>query len=669
MLAPGCEHAEPACGETLEHDEQWAADQLDEFFWHFDMLCDGDRNAFFDQALQHTIARMHGQDVPVHVLDIGTGSGLLALLANRHGADAVTAIERVPKLADIAARHFKTQAAAVCLLRGSSRDLSSWPPALGGDSDAVVVTNGQLYTSRPNLVVAELLETSLLGEGVLPTLRHAAAHLLAPGFTAIPAATKVYARLVRGEALRNSETVPDVPESRPGACSGVVAPWHVHAEAMRQQGLISYVSDAFEVLQFDWDGELPGSEGRSVTKHVTLSSAGSVDGILMHWTCTMAPGVLQAELSTAPNATYQRDHWRQAIYTRCANDPLVREHLAAGLDAGTQLEVTAHHDDHEIWFTCDVVGTDPASQSSDIEQLTICSRSTASPTVKAAPRPLCSCGLHTTLSRNACWARNDVQRQARLQQAGCKAGDADCGDGPLAQMRWVQDIGSQDPTTSVREMGCRFPCRVDVYAQAIRCPAVIRQFESTNGQPPFQRTPGPHDKYLVQVAEMDSLRASRLGVVVPRTVALWEFPHDRVSAPVLVNSIQRKDLSSMLTSGRLDFGPGSSSADSVAVWCDLVYERPAGDDKSELVLPGGTIGGLHQMCDVVPIAWGVSEHAFPGTRMDQSHNHETGICCRIRLDWASNWAQCVAMTAPRVSGTNANTARERTGRRKAPRYG
>ena len=25
-----------------------AADELDEFFWHFDMLCDGDRNAFFD---------------------------------------------------------------------------------------------------------------------------------------------------------------------------------------------------------------------------------------------------------------------------------------------------------------------------------------------------------------------------------------------------------------------------------------------------------------------------------------------------------------------------------------------------------------------------------------------------------------------------------------------
>ena len=186
------------------------ANQLDEFFWHFDMLCDGDRNAFFDEALQHAIGRIHGQNVQAHVLDIGTGSGLLALLANRHRADAITAIERVPKLADIAARHFKKQAATVCLLKGSSRDLSTWPSSLD-DSINVVVTSGQLHSSKPNLIVAELLETGLLGEGVLPTLRHAAAHLLAPGFTAIPAVTKVYARLVSGVALRNSETVPDAP--------------------------------------------------------------------------------------------------------------------------------------------------------------------------------------------------------------------------------------------------------------------------------------------------------------------------------------------------------------------------------------------------------------------------------------------------------------------------
>ena len=646
----------------LEKDRA-AANQLDDFFWHFDMLCDGERNAFFDEALQHVITRMHRQGIRAHVLDIGTGSGLLALLAKRHRADAITAIECVPKLADIAASHFKKQAATVCLLKGSSRDLTTWPSSRDGSVD-VVVASGQLHSSRPNVVVAEVLETGLLGEGVLPTLRHAAAHLLAPGFTAIPAVTKVYARLVSGVTLRNSETVPDRPEYGPGACSGVVAPWHVHTEAMRQQGLISYVTDAFEVLSFDWAGDLPGPEGRSATKCVTLSSAGSVDGILMYWTC-MASRELEAELSTAPNQNYQRDHWRQAIYTRCANSPRVREQLAAGLEQGARLEVTAHHDDHEIWF--DIVGVSPASQSKEVDDAENVSRGMTSFATAALPaviRPLCTCGAHTTLSRHACLARNDVLRQARLQLAGCKPGDADCGDGPLAQMRWFCHISAQK---------MRAPCRVDLYAQAIRCPAVTRQFECTNGQPPFRRR--RHDKYLARVPEMDLLRATQLGVVVPRTVALWEFPHELLSAPVLVVSTQQKDFVNtpesnvVLTSGQLEFGIGSSKADAVALWCDLVYERLGDEDKEQIVLVGGAAGGLHQMCDVVPIAWNDHEAAPDG-------NGQLNV--RIRLDWSNNLAQCAEVASssapnlacPTLAGGTRDTMAptECTHRRKTPRH-
>ena len=236
--------------------DQRAADEFDEFYLHFDMLCDGNRNAVFEAALQRTIRRMHEKKASVHVLDIGTGSGLLALLANRHGADAVTAVECVPKLADIAELHFKRHGAAVRLLRGCSRDLDSWPEAAPDDS--------QSHSSKPNLVVAELLETGLLGEGMLPTMRHAAAHLLAPGFAVIPAATRIYAILIRGSVLRESETVPGQ-ECGPGACTGAAAPWHVHTEAMRQKGLISYMSDAFEVFDFEWGSNLPGPEGRSLS--------------------------------------------------------------------------------------------------------------------------------------------------------------------------------------------------------------------------------------------------------------------------------------------------------------------------------------------------------------------------------------------------------------------
>ena len=34
---------------------------------------------------------------------------------------------------------------------------------------------------------------------------------------------------------------------------------------MRQKGLISYMSDAFEVFDFEWGSNLPGPEGRSLS--------------------------------------------------------------------------------------------------------------------------------------------------------------------------------------------------------------------------------------------------------------------------------------------------------------------------------------------------------------------------------------------------------------------
>lgn len=70
------------------------------------MLNDHYRNKQYEAALyavinlakQHSKQRASAHDTPadeVHVLDIGTGSGLLGLLAARAGADRVTACEMV----------------------------------------------------------------------------------------------------------------------------------------------------------------------------------------------------------------------------------------------------------------------------------------------------------------------------------------------------------------------------------------------------------------------------------------------------------------------------------------------------------------------------------------------------------------------------------------------
>jgi len=45
---------------------------------------------------------VHERDGYVHVLDVGTGTGLLSMLAVTHGADTVTALETFPPMVETA---------------------------------------------------------------------------------------------------------------------------------------------------------------------------------------------------------------------------------------------------------------------------------------------------------------------------------------------------------------------------------------------------------------------------------------------------------------------------------------------------------------------------------------------------------------------------------------
>lgn len=58
-----------------------------------DMLHDTERNNMYERALKVAIDHMHAQGKKANVLDIGTGTGLLSMMAVRHKADSVVACE------------------------------------------------------------------------------------------------------------------------------------------------------------------------------------------------------------------------------------------------------------------------------------------------------------------------------------------------------------------------------------------------------------------------------------------------------------------------------------------------------------------------------------------------------------------------------------------------
>ena len=64
---------------------------------------------------------------------------------------------------------------------------------------------------KADVIVSEILDSGLLGERVLPSLRHAVQHLLAPDGICIPAFATVYVQCIECEALRRQS----VPAAQP----------------------------------------------------------------------------------------------------------------------------------------------------------------------------------------------------------------------------------------------------------------------------------------------------------------------------------------------------------------------------------------------------------------------------------------------------------------------
>lgn len=134
--------------------------------WHWNLVRDTARNAAYEAAL----ARAVGPDSLV--LDIGAGTGLLGLMALRAGAGRVVACEMQPATARMAMDIARANGAGdrLCIVPKKSNDL-----ILGEELD------------RPaDVIVSEIVDNALLGEGVLPTHRDAVPRLLRHGGQVIP---------------------------------------------------------------------------------------------------------------------------------------------------------------------------------------------------------------------------------------------------------------------------------------------------------------------------------------------------------------------------------------------------------------------------------------------------------------------------------------------------
>jgi precorrin-6B methylase 2 len=138
---------------------------------HARMLHDHRRTTDYIAALKSAVTPA---DV---VLDIGTGSGILALAAARAGARHVYAVE-ASDIADVAERVFMCNGVQdrVTLIRGWSRDIE--------------------LPERADVLVAEIIGNEPFEEEILETTLDARRRLLKPGARLIPQSLELFARLL-----------------------------------------------------------------------------------------------------------------------------------------------------------------------------------------------------------------------------------------------------------------------------------------------------------------------------------------------------------------------------------------------------------------------------------------------------------------------------------------
>ncbi|GBG64291.1 hypothetical protein CBR_g41210 [Chara braunii] len=354
---------------------------------YLDMLNDKKRNEDFNRAIQKAVRSGD------HVLDIGTGTGLLAMMACRalqqcrpsrkgeiaaheaqrdtgrgsdvdtvgDGNDLVTACESFPPMATLASRVV------------SANGMSNQIHIVCKRSDELQVGLGLDMPRKADVLVSEILDSELLGEGLLPTLRHAWEHLLRPGARTVPSRAIIYAQVVESEDLWRLHDLRGVEDiladgvriTKPrgeneGLCGCVVTlAFAMHIDALGDA--IRPLTEPFEVFEFDF--RCPPWESRRVRRMIRSTSAGTAHAVVSWWVLfldddgdvrystaarrwmkdeTKLEDEHRSDSPTDGDSTW-RDHWKQCVHFLPGRGLPVS-------DGGT-LEVSAAHDDLHVWYS------------------------------------------------------------------------------------------------------------------------------------------------------------------------------------------------------------------------------------------------------------------------------------------------------------------------------
>ena len=275
--------------------------------WHFRMMNDAARNRAYDAAIRRAVRP------DTHVLEIGTGSGLLALMAARAGARRVTTCEQVAAIAETATE--------IVRRNGYGERVTVVPKR------STRLTVGVDLPDRADVLISEVLSDKLLGEHVLSSTAHARQHLLKPDAAIIPREIAAVVRLVGGGFLQESASVGSV-EGFDLSLFNRFAPSSISISM--ESGLIESFSDDVEVFRFDLRRDDHRPEERRLS--IAARRRGTIAGVLQ-WLRLQLDD--ETSFENRPPEQVAPSAWRQVFYPFSV--PLT-------VKAGETVQLWAKHD-------------------------------------------------------------------------------------------------------------------------------------------------------------------------------------------------------------------------------------------------------------------------------------------------------------------------------------
>lgn len=268
--------------------------QFDSYPIHIRMLNDRDRTSRYLRAIRSVVKP---GDV---VVDIGTGSGVMAAAAALAGAARVYAIERTD-MAKMARRVFEANHLAdrITVIEAQSTDVE--------------------LPERADVLISEIIGDDPLGEDILVATNDAILRLLKPSARVIPSRISLYALPFAAPAAFVSRTIPDSTtlhgwreqygvDFSPLLAGASVQSHHARISSCKTREWQA-LSHPVELASLDLS--VPNPLTLEARGRFQIEQSSALNAILLYFSARLAPDV---DLSTAPALATATSNWSSVVW-------------------------------------------------------------------------------------------------------------------------------------------------------------------------------------------------------------------------------------------------------------------------------------------------------------------------------------------------------------------